>query len=64
LVKRVTAKEPPAGALLASKKKKEKSVTNVEKRLKTPMEFHGPIHLVNTILCTTIKFEVKKTIHC
>jgi hypothetical protein len=36
LVKRVTVKEPPAGALLASKKKKEKPVTKVEKRFKKP----------------------------
>jgi hypothetical protein len=34
LVKRVTAKEPPARALLASKKKKAKPVTKVQKRLK------------------------------
>jgi hypothetical protein len=34
LVKRVTVKKPPAGALLASKKKKAKPVTMVEKRLK------------------------------
>jgi hypothetical protein len=32
LVKRVTVKEPPAGALLASKNKMVKPVTNVEKR--------------------------------
>jgi hypothetical protein len=38
LVKRVTVKEPPVGSR-ASKKKKEKPVTKVEKRLKTPMEF-------------------------
>jgi hypothetical protein len=38
LTKRVTVKEPPAGALLASKKKKAKSVTKVEKRLKKNLE--------------------------
>jgi hypothetical protein len=47
LVKRLTVKEPPAGALLASKKKKEEPVTKVEKRLKTPMEFHGRIQEYN-----------------
>jgi hypothetical protein len=31
LVKRVTGKEPPAGALLASKKNKVKPVTKVQK---------------------------------
>jgi hypothetical protein len=31
LVKRVTVKEPPAGALLASKRKKVKPVTKVQK---------------------------------
>jgi hypothetical protein len=36
LVKRVTVKEPPAGALLASKKKKVKPVTKVQKVKKAP----------------------------
>jgi hypothetical protein len=37
--KRVTVKEPPAGALLASKKKKVKPVTKIGKKIKKPMEF-------------------------
>jgi hypothetical protein len=37
--KRVTVKEPPAGALLASKKQKVKPVTKVENKVKKPMEF-------------------------
>jgi hypothetical protein len=37
--KRVTVKQPPAGALLASKKKKVKPVTKVERKVKKPMEF-------------------------
>jgi ribosomal protein L13E len=38
LVKRVTVKEPPAGALLASKKNKVKPVTKVQKVKKAPKQ--------------------------
>jgi hypothetical protein len=38
LTKRVTVKEPPAGALLASKKKKVKPVTKVQKVKKAPKQ--------------------------
>jgi hypothetical protein len=38
LVKRVTGKEPPAGALLASKKNKIKPVIKVQKVKKAPKQ--------------------------
>jgi hypothetical protein len=38
LVKRVTVKEPPAGALLASKKNKVKPVIKVQKVKKAPKQ--------------------------
>jgi ribosomal protein L13E len=38
LVKRVTVKEPPAGALLASKKNKVKPVTKVQKVKMAPKQ--------------------------
>jgi hypothetical protein len=44
---KTTFKEPPARALLASKKKKVKPVTKVEKKVqKTYGIFHRPTHLV------------------
>jgi hypothetical protein len=42
LVKRVTVKEPPAGALLASKKNKVKPVIKVQKVKKGPQTKSNP----------------------
>jgi hypothetical protein len=65
LLKRVTVKEPPAGALLASKKKNVKPVTKVQKVKKAPKQrsTHGvpwansPSHTIH--YCTTIENEKK-----